>query len=129
MADEEPDDMARELYEAGRAALQANDLETAIRQLEESIAQYPHFRALELLGEAWLKKGEPQKALVPLAAAATLNGQVRAPSLLAEALLALGNEVEAYRIAQLALSRDASNKKAQAVADATRAAHQAWTVL
>jgi len=129
MADEERDDMARELFEAGRAALQANDVDAAIGHLEESIAQSPHFKALELLGEAWLKKGEPRRALVPLAAATTLNAQVRAPSLLAEALLALGNSLEACRIAQLALGRDSSNKKAHAVAEATKAAHQAWTEL
>ena len=129
MADEARDDLAREQYEAGRLALQANDLDTAIGHFEESLAQAPHFKTLELLGEAWLRKGEPGKAIVPLAAATTLNSQVRAPSLLAEALLALGKSLEAYRIAQLVLSRDSSNKKAHAVAEATKAAHQAWTEL
>jgi hypothetical protein len=91
--------------------------------LEVSIAEAPHFKALELLGEAWLAKGEPARAIVPLAAATTLNRQVRAPSLLAEAFLALGERSEAHRIAHMALRREAHNKKAWAVLQATAAAH------
>jgi tetratricopeptide (TPR) repeat protein len=125
MADEGVGDTARERYEAGRAALAAGDIDTAITHLEESIAEHPHFKALELLGEAWLRKGEPRRAIVPLAAATTLNAQVRAPSLLAEALLALGDELEAHRVAQLALGRDPNNKKAHAVMEATSAAYRA----
>jgi tetratricopeptide (TPR) repeat protein len=129
MTDEEAVDMARELYEAGRAALVAGDLDTAIAHLHESIAEYPHFKALELLGEAWLRKGEPRQAIVPLAAATTLNAQVRAPSLLAEALLALGDQLEAHRVARLALDRDPNNKKARAVIEATGEAYKAWSKL
>ena len=88
-----------------------------------SIAEAPHFKTLELLGEAWLAKGEPAKAIVPLAAATTLNRQVRAPSLLAEAFLALGERPEAHRIAHMALRREAHNKKARAVLQGTSEAH------
>ena len=56
-------------------------------------------------------KGEPRRAIVPLAAATTLNEQVRAPSLLAEAFLALGQHVEAYEIATMALQRDPATSK------------------
>src|SRR6185503_20148754 len=122
-------DPAREAYEAGRAALAAGDVEGAIAHLEVSVGFHPHFKALELLGEAWLRKGEPRRAVVPLAAATALSAQVRAPALLAEALLALGDEIEAHRMAQLALSRDATHKKARAVLEATAAAHDAWSRL
>jgi len=57
------------------------------------------------------------------AAATTLNRQVRAPSLLAEAFLALGERPEAHRIAHMALRREAHNKKAWAVLQATSEAH------
>jgi len=129
MTDESIRDRAREAYELGRAALAAGDIEGAIAHMETSIGEYPHFKALEALGEAWLRRGEPLRAIVPLAAATTLSRQVRAPSLLAEALLAIGDELEAHRAAQIALDRDATDKKAREVLEATRAAHEAWNKL
>jgi tetratricopeptide (TPR) repeat protein len=129
MGDEGLLDRAREAYEAGRLALAAGDVDAAIEHLAASVEEYPHFKALELLGEAWLRKGEPRRALVPLAAATSLNAQVRAPSLLAEALLALGDELEAHRMAKIALERDATNGKARQVFEATAKAHDAWTKL
>jgi hypothetical protein len=62
-----------------------------------------------------------------LAAATTLNAQVRAPSLLAEAFLALGDELAAHRIARLALDRDPNNKRARNVFEATEAAYLRWS--
>jgi hypothetical protein len=46
--------------------------------------------------------------------------------LLAEAFLALGQQIEAYEIATLALQRDPGNEKALAVAAATEAAYRRW---
>ena len=129
MSDSEAPDRAREAYEAERAAMAVGEVDRAILHLEESIAEYPHFKALELLGEAWLKKGEARKAIVPLAAATTLNSQVRAPSMLAEALLTLGDMLEAHKVATLALDRDINDRKAQAVLEATTAAYEAWRKL
>ena len=125
----EPADQGRHRYEAGRALLDAGDLGGALAELETSVSEYPHFKALELLGEAWLRSGRPGRAVPPLAAATTLNGQVRAPSLLAEALLALGDELKAYEVAKLALDRDPNNEKAQAVLQATEAAYKRWSSL
>jgi tetratricopeptide (TPR) repeat protein len=129
MSDEGLMDRAREAYEAGRLALAAGDVDAAIEHFAASVEEYPHFKTLELLGEAWLRKGEPRRALVPLAAATSLNAQVRAPSLLAEALLALGNELEAHRMAKIALERDATNRKARQVFEATAKAYDAWSKL
>jgi hypothetical protein len=109
--------------------LDAGDLAGAIVQLEASADALPHFKTLELLGEAWLRSGNPRRAVVPLAAATTLNLQVRAPSLLAEALLELGDEREAHRIARLALDRDPNNKKARSVFESTEAAYLEWNSL
>lgn len=121
------DEAAREAYFEGRALLEAGDLDGAIDQLEFSEAGYPHFKALELLGEAWLRKGQPARAVVPLAAATTLNRQVRAPAPLAEALLALGEEVRAHEIAELVLQRDSNSKKARVVLEATEPAYRRWS--
>jgi tetratricopeptide (TPR) repeat protein len=120
---------SRQTYELGSALLKSRDYAGAIEALEESAALYPHFKTLELLGEAWLEKGEPLRAVVPLAAATTLNAQVRAPALLAEALLALGEDVRAHEMARLALGRDARNRKARVVLEATKAAYDAWSAL
>jgi hypothetical protein len=117
-------DPAQANYYAGRSKLEVGDLDGAIDCLEASITELPHFKSLELLGEAWLRKGEPKRAIVPLAAATTLNGQVRAPSLLAEALLGLGEDLRAHEIASLALSRDANNKKARRVFEATEESYK-----
>src|SRR5262245_19167002 len=120
------DDDAREAYYAGRALLAAGDVDGAIAQLEASVAGVPHFKALELLGEAWLRKGERARAIIPLAAATTLNRQVRAPSLLAEALAGVGEEIQAHEIARLALERDPNNTKAKDVLEATAPAYRRW---
>lgn len=117
-------EIASQAYQRGRECFDAGDFDGAIALFEESVAAHPHFKTLELLGEAWLWKGQPARAVVPLAAATTLNKQSRAPSLLAEALLAIGDRLQAYEIAQLTLSRDPNNKMAKAVAAVTEADYQ-----
>ena len=118
----EETDASRAAYQAGRTKLRAGDIEGAISALEQSVTDYPHFKSLELLGEAFLRAGKPRRAIVPLAAATTLNDQVCAPSLLAEALLASGDELDAHRTALLALKRDPANSNARRVCDSTREA-------
>jgi tetratricopeptide (TPR) repeat protein len=127
MEDEECANPSYSLYLAGKTSLESGDLDAAIKHFESSVAQDPHFKALELLGESWLRKGEPKRAIVPLAAATTLNAQVRAPSLRAEALLALGNDLDAHRMALLALDRDPNNKRARTVLEITDMAHKKWS--
>jgi len=120
------DNPAHDAYKRGRALLESGDVEGGIAALEASVAVFPHFKALELLGEALLNEGYAVRAVVPLAAATTLNSQVRAPSLLAEALLQIGQALDAHRAARLALERDSTNRKARAVYDATLEAYQRW---
>jgi hypothetical protein len=120
---------ARLMYEAGRAKLERGELETAVAELQRSAEAYPHFKTLELLGETWLRLGNPVRAAVPLAAATTLNRQARAPSLLAEALMKMGDEILAHRVALVALERDPGNRPALSVKEATTEAHDKWNAL
>jgi predicted Zn-dependent protease len=108
-------DRARELYEAGRALMDAGALVSAASTFEESVRLDPHFKTLELLGECLFRAGRPREAIVPLAAASPLNPGVRAPALLAEVFLELNSRHDAEAMATLALSRDPSNRRALAV--------------
>lgn len=59
----------------------------------------------------------PSTAIVPLAAAVTLNNQSRAPALLSEVFEQLGARDRAVEMGRLALERSGVNKRAQAVID------------
>lgn len=100
------------LYEDARAAMGQGDLEGAVRGFRDSAEAWPHFKTLELLGECLMKLNRLREAIVPLAAATTLNQGVRAPALLAEAFLHLGELSDAKAAAQLALSRAPNNRMA-----------------
>src|SRR5262245_3694237 len=104
-----------ELYRIAREKMDARDYVEAVRLFEASAAILPHFKTLELLGECRIHLGLLREAVVPLAAATTLNIQPRAPALLADVLLRLGETENASRIAQLVLARNPTNKMALAV--------------
>ena len=87
-------------------------LEEAVLVFEQSVAYSPHFKTLELLGECMARLGRHRESIVPLAAATTLNKGSRAPSLLAEAFLLVGELDEADELASIALTRDPKNRKA-----------------
>ena len=53
----------------------------------------------------------PQEAIVPLAAAATLNNGVRAPALLAEVFWELGQTADAEQLAEIALGGTRTTKR------------------
>jgi uncharacterized protein HemY len=95
--------------------MDAGRLREAVEAFQLSAAASPHFKTLELLGECYLRIGEPERAVVPLAAATTLNAQSRAPSILAEVFERLGDSERAGEMAREALRRDAANKRALAV--------------
>lgn len=107
---------AQSLYQAGRARMDSGAFEEAIQAFSASVAIDPHFKALELMGECLLALGRPIQAVVPLAAASALNDQVRAPSLLAQAFLSIGDYQQAARLAKAVLVRASGNRVAQAVA-------------
>ena len=100
-----PHDASRLLYTKGRVLMQSGQLEAAVQAFEQSVAILPHFKTLELLGECLLELGRPVAAIVPLAAASHLNKQVRAPALLARALLEIKDFALAFEIAEEVISR------------------------
>jgi len=108
---------AESLYQAGRVHMAAEAFEQAILAFTESIAIYSHFEALELVGECLLVLGKPTQAVVPLAAATALNDQVRAPSLVSQALLAIGDYDRAAKVAATVLGYSSGNRVARAVAE------------
>ena len=93
--------------------------EKAIAAFQASANFYPHFKTLELLGECFIKQGKFKEAIIPLAAATSLNLQVRSPSLLSQALMELGERRDARDMAKLALSRSPKNKLARKVYEET----------
>lgn len=90
-------------------------LDEAVALFQQSIVSWPHFKSLELLGECFMRLDRLHEAIVPLAAAASLNRGVRAPSLLAEVFLRLEDYPAAREMVEVALSRDPLNRKAQEV--------------
>jgi Flp pilus assembly protein TadD len=106
-----------DLYDQGRALMDARAFDQAVLVFSRSAAVSPHFKTLELLGECFMELGRFHEAVVPLAAAVTLNRQSRAPALLAEVFERLGDREGAVEMAKLAIERSAVNKRAQAVID------------
>lgn len=100
--------------------MEAGVLEVAVERFRESVAEWPHFKTLELLGECLLRLERPRDAIVPLAAATALNPQGRAPALLARAFLELGTYRDAFDQAEEALRRAPDNKLALEVRRAAR---------
>jgi tetratricopeptide (TPR) repeat protein len=100
------------LYQKGRLMMEEGKLDEATVLFQHSIELSPHFKALELLGECFLRLNQLREAVVPLAAATALNKGVRVPSLLAEVFLQLKDYQAAEEVAEVALSRDSNNRKA-----------------
>lgn len=100
------------LYRQARELMEMNRLEDAVPLFQQSVALSPHFKALELLGECLVRLDRLPEAVVPLAAATTLNKGVRAPSLLADVFLKMGDYQGAREVAEIALSRDPNNRLA-----------------
>jgi len=107
-----------ELYRQARDRMDGGDPAGAVDLFAASVAVYPHFKALELWGECLLRLGRYREAVVPLAAATALNRQPRAPGMLAEAFLALGEHGRAVQFADEALARAPGNRAALAVRSA-----------
>jgi tetratricopeptide (TPR) repeat protein len=112
---------ADDLYHRGREAMETGMLDEAAELFRRSIAEWPHFKTLELLGECLLRLDRPREAIVPLAAAATLNAPGRIPRiLLARTFLELGDYPDALEQAEEALRRAPGNEDALAVRQTAR---------
>ena len=78
---------ATELHDLGRQALDAGDLQLCVEYMRAAAALEPHYKTMELLGEALLRLGNLDDSVLWLAAAAGLSPkQVRSRFLLAQVL-------------------------------------------
>ena len=100
-----------ENYQVARKLMDEGKFEEAIMTFKQNVEIEPHFKDLELMGECLILLGRLTEAIVPLAAATTLNKGVRAPRLLAELYLQMGNMHEAKAIAEIVLGRAPNNRK------------------
>lgn len=111
----EPENTSHKFYTQAREAMDAGHLDVAVKLFHQDADVSQHFKSLELLGECLIALGRLQEAIVPLAAATTLNNGVRAPALLAEVFWKLHQRLNAENMAVIALARDPNNKKARIV--------------
>jgi tetratricopeptide (TPR) repeat protein len=105
-----------------RALQQAErgELSAAARTLQRAVDLDPRPAALARLGDLWIKLNQPERAIVPLAAAATLDPRGTAASVLAQLFMRLRREREAHDMATLALQRRPGDRQALEVLEATR---------
>ncbi len=114
-------DASGEAYKAGREKMDAKDYDSAVDFFEKSIAAFPHFKTLELLGECKLKTEQPLAAIVPLAAAIGLgSNESRAMYLLSKAFLGLGRERDAVKFLDLALKTNPTFESARELRDSLK---------
>ncbi len=92
------------LYHEGRDALASKNYVMAIEKLERSSLLVPHFKTFESLGECFLELNNYSRAIACFAAAAGLGKkQFKAYFLLAKALFAFGDKVNAKEKLEQAL--------------------------
>ncbi len=106
-----------------RKALQQSErgeLTAAAKSLQRAIDLDPRAESLEQLGEVWMKLNQPERAIVPLAAAATLNPKGGAASALAFAFMRLRRHKEAMALATQVLKRRPGDRIALEVIQASR---------
>ena len=89
--DRDDEDAAGDSYNAGRAAMERGDMETAVEHLKRSLAAVPHFKTLELLGTACKNASASRRSASVLGSGGrTREPAIRARYLLAEILLERG---------------------------------------
>lgn len=108
------------LVHKGQQQAERGDLQAAAKTLQRAVDLDPHPLALEMLGGVWVKLNQPERAIIPLAAAATLDPKGSAASSLAQVFLRLRREVEAHAMATIALKRNPADRQAREVLEATR---------
>ncbi|MEO8500708.1 MAG: hypothetical protein ABI565_07320 [Vicinamibacteria bacterium] len=96
------------------------DLAGAVKTLQRAVDLDPHPVALEMLGGLWMTLNQPERAIIPLAAAVTLDPKGSAAAALAHVFMRLRREREAHAMATLALERRPGDRQALEVLEATR---------
>ena len=102
-------------YKRGKELFESKNFEKAIEHLQRSNLEYPHHKTLELIGVCYLQSGNPNHAVMYLAASALLSKHAKPAALLAEAFLKLNRNAEAVEFATLALKRNPKDRLATAV--------------
>jgi tetratricopeptide (TPR) repeat protein len=108
------------LVHRGQQQAERGDLPSAAKTLQRAVELDPQPAALELLGALWIRLNQPERAIIPLAAAITLDPKGGAASALAHAFMLLRREREAHAMATLALERRPGDRQALEVLEATR---------
>jgi Flp pilus assembly protein TadD len=108
------------LVHKGQQQADRGDLFAAVKTLQRAVDLDPQPVALELLGEVWVKLNQPERAIIPLAAAVTLDRKGGAASALAHVFMRLRREREAHAMAVIALERRPGDRQALEVLEATR---------
>lgn len=108
------------LVHKAQQQIAAGDLAAAAKTLQRAVDLDPHPLALELLGDLWMRLNQPERAIIPLAAAVTLDQNGKAATTLAHVFMRLRREREAHAMATLALSRRPGDRGALEVLEATR---------
>jgi tetratricopeptide (TPR) repeat protein len=102
-------DESRILFEKARDEMDAANYEKAIELFERSNRLKWNYKTCLLLGDCLMRLQRVQEAIVPLAAATSLNGQGIAPTLLAEAFLAIDDPNRAWEILTNCTYKERSN--------------------
>ena len=108
------------LVHRGQQQADRGDLAAAAKTLQRAVELDPQPAALELLGDLWMKLNQPERAIIPLAAAVTLDRKGGAAATLAHVFMRLRREREAHAMAALALDRRPGDRRALEVLEATR---------
>lgn len=105
-----------------KAAQQATrgELGAAAKSLQRAIDLDPRPATLEQLGDVWMKLNQPERAIVPFAAAATLDPKGGAAASLAFAFMRLRRHKEALTLANQVLKKRPGDRVALEVVQATR---------
>lgn len=90
-------DFATSLYALAREAYDSDRVAEAIELFRASAHLHPHFKTLELLGDALVRTGQRSEGIIYLAAAAGLAPEQSRPRFLLARVLAEDNEVRDAR--------------------------------
>jgi len=108
------------LVNKARQQAERGELAAAAKTLQRAVDLDPQPAALEMLGELWMKLHQPERAIIPLAAAATLDPKGGGAAALAHVFMRLRREREAHAMATIALERRPGDRQALEVLEATR---------
>lgn len=102
---------ATKSYDCGKQLYEQGKYHEAILQFQQALERTFHYKTYERIGMCYMALNDPGKAIEPLLAATSLNRQIGAPYLCAEAFVALGEFTYADMLLELVLSREPRHRK------------------